>query len=147
DLFDASSKQINIIPGFSLPLFDAGRLNANLGNARTASNILITQYNQAVLNAVRDVAVTGSRLQDLEEQIRMQKQRVKEIEFTRDSAVARYERGLANKLVAVQARQPVIVESVTLLELNSRQLIQDIALVKALGGGYRTDTPIALSPR
>jgi multidrug efflux system outer membrane protein len=147
DLFDISSKQINIIPGFSLPLFDSGRLNANLDSARSASNVLITQYNQAVLNAVRDVAVTGSRLQDLNSQIRMQEQRVKAIEFTQDSAAARYERGLANKLVAVQARQPVIVERLTLLELNSRQLIQDIALIKALGGGYRTDAPLALVPK
>lgn len=30
DLFKAPSKQINFIPGLRLPLFDGGRLNANL---------------------------------------------------------------------------------------------------------------------
>ena len=35
-------------------------------HARTASNTLIEQYNQAVLDAVRDVAMTGSRLEDLD---------------------------------------------------------------------------------
>jgi len=147
DLFNHESKQINIIPGLSLPLFDSGRLNANLESARSASNTLITQYNQAVLNAVRDVAVTGSRLQDLQEERRLQERRVQAMEFTRDSAGARYERGLSSKLVAMQSRQPVIVERLSLLELNARQLSQDIALTKALGGGYRNETPVALSPR
>ncbi|WP_198256965.1 hypothetical protein [Burkholderia plantarii] len=42
-----------MIPGLYLPVFGSGRLNANL------------QYNQSVLDAVRDVAVAGRRLQDL----------------------------------------------------------------------------------
>ena len=62
DLFTHASQQINLIPGLYLPIFDGGRLNANLSGAREGSNLLIEQYNQAVLNAVRDVAQTGSRL-------------------------------------------------------------------------------------
>jgi multidrug efflux system outer membrane protein len=37
---------------------------------RTASNILIKQYNQAVLDAVRDVAISSSQLNDLNQQAR-----------------------------------------------------------------------------
>ena len=47
DLLDKSSHQFNLIPGVTLPLFDGGRLNANLRTARTASNTLVEQYNQA----------------------------------------------------------------------------------------------------
>lgn len=61
-LFKNTSKQINFIPGLRLPLFDGGRLNANLASTRAASNILIERYNQSVLNAVRDVAINGARL-------------------------------------------------------------------------------------
>jgi multidrug efflux system outer membrane protein len=147
DLFNSDSKQINITPGLSLPLFDSGRLNANLDSARSASNVLISQYNQAVLNAIRDVARAGSRMQDLQEEVRLQERRVQATEFSRDSASARYERGLSNKLIAMQAHQPVIVERLALLDLNARRLSQDIALIKALGGGYRNETPLTLPPR
>lgn len=147
DLFTHASQQINLIPGLYLPIFDGGRLNANLGGAREGSNLLIEQYNQAVLNAVRDVAQTGSRLQALDAQTGLQKQRLESVAFTRDSVEAWYRRGLTSRLAALEARQPVIAEQVALLTLDSQMLSQQIALTKALGGGYRADQPVELKPR
>lgn len=147
DLFTHQSQQINLIPGLTLPIFDGGRLNANLSGARTASNALIEQYNQAVLNAVRDVAKTGSRLEDLDDEVELQTRKVRAVAFARDSTEAHYRRGLASQLTAVEAREPVIAEQVALLDLDGQRLSQEIALVKALGGGYRADPPVELRPR
>ncbi|WP_429334562.1 MdtP family multidrug efflux transporter outer membrane subunit [Paraburkholderia sp. 35.1] len=142
DLFTHASQQINLLPGLYLPIFDGGRLNANLSGARTASNTLIEQYNQAVLNAVRDVAMAGSRLQDLDAQAQLQQQKVSAVSFAKESAQAHYRRGLASRLAAMEARQPWIVERVALLNLDGQRISQQIALAKALGGGYRAD-PLA----
>jgi outer membrane protein, multidrug efflux system len=139
DLFTHASQQINLIPGLYLPIFDGGRLNANLSGAREGSNLLIEQYNQAVLNAVRDVAQTGSRLQALDAEAELQKQRVESVAFARDSVEAHYRRGLTSRLAALEARQPVIAERVALLTLDGQMLGQEIALTKALGGGYRAE--------
>jgi multidrug efflux system outer membrane protein len=147
DLFTHASRQINIIPGLHLPIFDGGRLNANLSGAREGSNLLIEQYNQAVLNAVRDVAQTGSRLQALDAETALQKQRIESVAFARDDVEAHYQRGLTSRLAALEARQPVIAEQVALLTLNGQILSQEIALTKALGGGYRADPPVELKPR
>jgi multidrug efflux system outer membrane protein len=147
DLFTHASQQINLIPGLSLPIFDGGRLNANLSGAREGSNLLIEQYNQAVLNAVRDVAQTGSRLQALDAATGLQKQRIESVTFTRDSVAAYYQRGLTSRLAALEARQPVIAEQLALLALNGQMLSQEIALTKTLGGGYRADAPVELTPR
>lgn len=147
DLFTHASLQSNLIPGVYLPIFDGGRLNANLSGTRAASNLLIEQYNQAVLDAVRDVAQTGSLLQDLDIEARLQTQKVQAVSFARDSAEAHYRRGLADRLEAMQAREPVIAEQVALLEIDGQRLSQDVALVKALGGGYRADLPVELKPR
>jgi multidrug efflux system outer membrane protein len=147
DLFTHASQQINLIPGLYLPIFDGGRLNANLSGAREASNLLIEQYNQAVLNAVRDVAQTGSRLQDLDARTSLQKARIESISFARDSAEAHYQRGLSSRLTAFEARQPVIAEQVALLTLEGQTLSAEIALTKALGGGYRAQPPVELTPR
>ncbi|MEM5383426.1 MdtP family multidrug efflux transporter outer membrane subunit [Paraburkholderia phymatum] len=147
DLFTHASQQINLIPGLYLPIFDGGRLNANLSGAREGSNLLIEQYNQAVLNAVRDVAQTGSRLQALDAESELQKQRIESLAFARDSAEAHYQRGLTSRLAALEARQPVIAEQVALLTLDGQMISQEITLTKALGGGYRADPPVELKPR
>jgi len=147
DLFTHASQQINLIPGLTLPIFDGGRLNANLGSARTTSNQLIAQYNQAVLNAVRDVAVSGTRLEALDNEARLQQRKVQAVTATRDNAEARYQRGLASRYLAMEARQPLIAEQIALLTVNGQKISESIALTKALGGGYRADPPVALEPR
>jgi multidrug efflux system outer membrane protein len=147
DLFNHASQQFNLIPGLTLPLFDGGRLDANLGGARTASNTLIAQYNQAVLNAVRDVAVTGTRLQALDNEAKLQRQKVQAVSFARGSAQARYQRGLGSRYLAMEARQPLIAEQIALLTVDGQRIGQEIALAKALGGGYRAEAPVELKPR
>ncbi|PCE34464.1 MdtP family multidrug efflux transporter outer membrane subunit [Burkholderia ubonensis] len=147
DLFTHASQQINLVPGLTLPIFDGGRLNANLGGARTASDLLILQYDQAVLNAVRDVAMTGSQLQDLDAEAKLQTEKIQAVKFAQDSADAHYRTGLASRLSAVEAKQAVLVERIVLLDIDGRRISQDIALAKALGGGYRAEAPVTLNPR
>jgi len=96
---------------------------------------------------VRDVAQTGSRLQALDAETGLQKQRIESMTYARDSVEASYQRGLTSRLAALEARQPVIAEQVALLTLNGQMLSQEVALTKALGGGYRADAPVELKPR
>jgi len=139
DLFTHSGQQINLIPGLTLPIFDGGRLNAGLHGARTASNTLIEQYNQAVLDAVRDVAQTGSQIDDLDHRAQLQRERIDAVRVASDSAEAQYQRGLADRTAAIQAKAPVIQGQLSLLQLNGDELEAEIALTRALGGGYRSD--------
>lgn len=146
DLFTHASQQINIIPGLYLPIFDGGRLNAGLHGARTASNTLIEQYNQAVLDAVRDVAQTGDSIDDLEHRVQLQRERIDAISVTSDSANAQYERGLADRATAEQAKAPVIEGRLALVQLNGSELEAEITLTRVLGGGYRSDNEASVSP-
>jgi multidrug efflux system outer membrane protein len=145
-LFRASSQQFNLIPGLYLPIFDGGRLNANLRNERAASNILIEQYNQAVLNAVRDVAVNGSQLQALNTERALQDEKVRAARFALDAANASHERGLSSQILVAQARLPVLAEQIALLTLDERRVGKDITLIKALGGGYSAASEPAATP-
>ena len=137
DLFKSASKQINFIPGLRLPLFDGGRLNANLKNTRASSNMLIERYNQSVLDAVRDVAINGTRLQTLNEEREMQAERVDASQFGQSAAEAAFNRGLGSRLQATEARLPVLAEQMSLLVLDTQRVIQSIQLIKTLGGGYQ----------
>ena len=137
DLFKYSFQQVNILSGLYLPLFDGGRLNATLKSTRTASNILIKQYNQAVLDAVRDVAIASSQLNDLNQQVALQRQKVSAAETATASAGAHFRRGLASYYAAQESRRATIDQQLLLLDIQARQLSTDITLTKALGGGYR----------
>ncbi|HCL5271397.1 TPA: TolC family protein, partial [Salmonella enterica] len=136
-LFKGSSRQFNVIPGLSLPLFDGGRLNANLESTRASSNMIIERYNQSVLNAVRDVAIDGTRLQTLNDERELQAQRVEASRFTLNAAQAAYQRGLGSRLQATEANLPVLAEEMSLLMLDTQRVMQNIQLIKSLGGGYR----------
>ncbi len=50
--------------------------------------MMIERYNQSVLNAVRDVAVNGTRLQTLNDEREMQAERVEATRFTQRAAEA-----------------------------------------------------------
>jgi multidrug efflux system outer membrane protein len=139
DLFTHSGEQINLIPGLTLPIFDGGRLNANLHGARTASNTLIEQYDQAVLDAVRDVAQSGSQIDDLDRRVRLQRERIDGLQFASDSAEASFRTGLADQTTAMQAQEPVLEGRLALVELTGDEIEAGITLTRALGGGYRHD--------
>jgi multidrug efflux system outer membrane protein len=145
DLWDHASRQINLIPGMTLPIFDGGRLNAELANASSLSNGLVQQYNQAVLDAVRDVAVAGSKLQELEAQERLQDARIGNMRFNRDSAQAHYQRGLLDRVTALEANLPLLAEQSGLLLLQGRRLESEVALIKALGGGYTSENAMVIT--
>lgn len=145
DLWDHGSRQINLIPGVTLPIFDGGRLNAELANTRSLSNTLVQQYNQAVLDAVRDVAVAGSKLQGLDAEERLQQARIGNFQFNRDSAEAHYQRGLLGRVVALEANLPLLAEQSSLALLQGQRLESEVALIKALGGGYHADPSTTVS--
>lgn len=136
-LFKSTSRQINVIPGLRLPLFDGGRLNANLKSTRASSNMLIERYNQSVLNAVRDVAISGTRLQTLDDERALQAERVDATRYTQSAAEAAFNRGLGSRLQATETQLPVLAEQMSLLMLDSQRVIQSLQLIKSLGGGYQ----------
>ena len=136
DLLKRSSRQINLLPGLSLPLFDSGRLSANLASARAMRDITIAQYNQSVLNAVREVAQAAIELEGLSRQSSMEETQIQSLAFANQSAQAHLEQGLLDRVSAEESRLPLLFEQGKWLELQNRQLHAQIALTTALGGGY-----------
>ncbi|MNL56548.1 Multidrug resistance outer membrane protein MdtP precursor [compost metagenome] len=99
---------------------------------------MILQYNQAVLNAVRDVAQTGSALKELGERTAMQQRKLSAVQFSLESASAQYSRGLTDRLQVEQARESAIQQQLAMLQLTVQSLQNAIVLTKTLGGGYQS---------
>ena len=110
----------------------------NLEGTRAASNMMIERYNQSVLNAVRDVAVNGTRPANAQRRAKCRLNAWKQRASTQRAARAAYQRGLTSRLQATEARLPVLAEEMSLLMLDSRRVIKAFQLMrKSLGGGYQ----------
>jgi len=143
DLLQIASRTLYIGPSVSLPLFDSKRLDAQLDGARTNRNERIAEYNQTIVEAVREVAQGGAQLQGIEQQIAQQSAATALARAQLASAQARMDHGLANNSSVLNARLSLLKQRDADLYLQQVQLLAEVALTNALGGGYHEEAPLA----
>ncbi len=141
DLLLKESRQINVMPGVYLPLFDSGRLNAGLAQARAQSNTAIAAYNQTVVEAVRQVAQCGIEADSLEQQLQLQAEELQAVTSAQAGVEAKHDRGLVDQVARAESRLPVLAEQSKRVQLRQRQIAAEIGLIRALGGGFRAQPP------
>jgi len=124
-----------------LPLFDSGRLKAQLGVARSSRDELLAEYNEAVLDAVRDVAREAATLQGIERETQAHAATTQASRKLAANAEARLARGLADRAAVLQARLALLRQRDVELQLTDARLQTQVALAKALGGGYHANLP------
>jgi len=144
-LLQSGSRTLFIGPALSLPLFDSGRLQAQLAGARSERNELIADYNQNVFNVVRDVAQAGARVQGVENQLRLQQENLRASEAQLRNANARLKQGLADRATQLNAEMTVRGQVDLGMQLQNQRQDAEISLTVALGGGYRGSSDFAAS--
>ncbi len=140
-LFDGGSRSVGIGPAISLPIFDAGRLNANLGARRADAELAAADYNQTVLDAARQVADTIGDIRALQREATHQREARDAIQAAYDLAVRRYDAGLGNYLTVLAAQDAVLAQTRLDTEIAARGYLLDVQLATALGGGYADAAP------
>ena len=142
-LLDAGSSQWGVGPALRLPLFDGGRLRANLRGKAADLDAAIESYNATVLDAVRDVADQLSSQQSIRRQL-VEQASVQALAQTHyDLALQRFGAGVVNVLAVLNAEQALLSQRRQTIDLNARALDTQVALMRALGGGYQADLPTA----
>ncbi|SUW64737.1 Multidrug resistance outer membrane protein MdtP precursor [Buttiauxella agrestis] len=136
DLFRGSAQQMGIIGGFTLPIFDSGRLNANLDIVRAESNLSIASYNKAVVGAVNDVEKAASQLNAVAAENQHQKTVLQGTHKLTTLAQARYKAGVISGARFSAATLPELSEQAKAIQLHGQWLNADVQLISALGGGY-----------
>ena len=142
-LLTAGSRTLFVGPALSLPLFDSGRLQAQLNGARSERNELIADYNQNVFNVVRDVAQAGARVQGVENQLRLQGESLRASEAQLRNANARLKQGLADRASVLNAEMTMRAQVDLGMQLQNQRQNAEINLNVALGGGYRSASDFA----
>ena len=142
-LIRAGSEQYGIGPAIRLPIFDAGRLRANLGGKTADLDAAIQSYNGSVIDAVHDVADQISSNRSVERQQREQAAALASAESAYDLATQRYRAGLATYLTVLNAETNVLAQRRLTVDLRARVIDSQVMLVRALGGGYAAPSTVS----
>ena len=140
-LISTGSEQWGMGPALRLPLFDGGRLRANLAGKTADLDGAIESYNACVIDAVRDVADQLAMLQALGRQQEAHRAAQAVADSSYAFAVQRHGAGLGNLLPVIAAQSAVLNQRRAGLDLQARVLDTQVALMRALGGGYRAELP------
>jgi outer membrane protein TolC len=132
---------VGVGPALNLPLFDGGARRAALGGAQASRDVAIAQYNQTLLDAVREVADQAASLRALAGQAAQTDAALNQASLARDTAQARARAGLESALSALALDAPWLAQRRQAVELNTRRQQARIGLIKALGGAYHGDLP------
>lgn len=135
-LFKYPSTMYNIDPAFTLPIFDGGRLLANLRGSEINYDMAVLHYNELVLTAAKEVldglAVLRNSEQQLQEFHRLASQQE---EIYRNSRL-RSIWNLNSSLDDLYSEQNVLMARDKEMIAYGKKIQAILQLIKALGGGY-----------
>ncbi|NDO83698.1 copper transporter [Citrobacter sp. NCU1] len=135
-LFNASSGMWSFIPKVELPIFNAGRNQANLDLAEIRQQQSVVNYEQKIQNAFKEVADALALRQSLADQITAQQRYLDSLTITLQRARALYQNGAVSYINVLDAERSLFATQQTLLDLNYARQVNEIRLFTALGGGW-----------
>jgi NodT family efflux transporter outer membrane factor (OMF) lipoprotein len=131
-----SSESWAIGPALRLPIFDAGRLQANFRGRTADVDAAIAGYNAALLDAVRDAADRIAIARAIERQRAEQRAANEAADGALELARDRQAAGLASEIVVLAAELPALAQRRMQSDLTARAIDNEISLIRSLGGGY-----------
>ncbi len=141
NLASAGSDIGQVGPAISLPIFDGGRLRANLRGAEADYALAVAQYDSAVNRALQDVADAAASARALGSRLAEARAALTAQEDAYRVARLRYTGGLANYQSVLLVEDNVLLRRRAYADLQARAFALDVALVRALGGGF--SAPVA----
>ncbi|HWA64162.1 MAG TPA: efflux transporter outer membrane subunit [Caulobacteraceae bacterium] len=137
-LLNAGSQIGQIGPAVTLPIFDGGRLRGAYREARADYDAAVAAYDQTLTQALQDVADAAASVQSAQRQLAERKAALDAGEAAYQVALLRYRGGLSTYVDVLTAQNAVIGQRRAFADAQSRAFLLDIALVRALGGGFRS---------
>ena len=137
DLFDGNSGSWLFSPSVNLPIFTAGRLEAELDVAKISKDISVAQYEKAIQTAFREVADALVASETYREQLVAQKANLMANQEYYVLAKDRYLQGVDSFLTLLDAQRSLYSARQNYLNLQLAQQVNQVAVYKVLGGGWK----------
>lgn len=138
-MFGSASRFFNIAPTLSVPIFDGGRLRADLDSRDADYDLAVAQYNKSLVKALGDVSDSINQLRDIGRQIAAQQHATDIAQDSYNTVVQRYGSGIGNYLDVLSIEQQLLQAQRQLANLNAEQIDLSIQLMQALGGGFQPE--------
>jgi outer membrane protein TolC len=143
-LFKNGSDIGQVGPAVSLPIFEGGRLRAGLRGVQADRDGAVAAFDGAVAQALREVADAAAGQRGLAERLAETRAAVAASEDAHRISRLRYDGGLGTYQSVLLTEQTLLAQRRTLATLESRALAADVAMVRALGGGYAADLQVSM---
>ncbi len=127
------------------PIFDAGRIQANVDFARGGYDVTVANYRRVVLTAMQEAEDGITGLAALDSATAQARVAITSTRRVLDLANSRYEGGVATYLDVITAQQGLLNNERLAAQLQGQQLLTTVFLVKALGGDWQGSAKLAAS--
>lgn len=141
DLFNASTTLWSLGLSAAQTLFDAGATRARVEGAEAARDAAVARYRQVVLGAFQTVEDQLSAARALSEQAALRQAASEAADLTEQQLLNRYQAGQVGYTDVVTAQASALSARRTLAQLAASRQASAIALIQALGGGWRAPLP------
>ena len=136
-LFNGGSGVWSFFPAISLPIFNAGRLQASLDVTQVEKDIQVARYEKAIQSAFREVSDGLAATQTFGQQIEAQQGLVSASAKYYRLAESRYLTGIDSSLTLLDAQRTLFAAQQALISDQLAERAATIDLYKALGGGWQ----------
>ena len=147
DLFDGSvSGAWNFAPQITAPIFNGGKLRANVRAAEAGREIALADYRKAIQNAFREVDDALAGVRYYREQLAADEETVRAESRSLELAQWRYEGGVDSYSDVLNAQRSLFSAQLTAVQTRNSLLAAAVQLYKALGGGWEKPAEPAAEP-
>lgn len=136
NLFEAGTETWTFLPKISLPIFDGGRLQANLDVSKIDQKIAVANYQKAVETAFREVADALAAKGTLNTELQAQQNLVDASAASYKLSKARFEGGVDSYLQVLTAQQALYTAQQNLIATRLLKTSNLVTLYKVLGGSW-----------
>jgi outer membrane protein, multidrug efflux system len=143
-LFKAGSLAWSFLPSITLPIFEAGQLQASLDVATVQKDINVAQYEKTIQSAFREVADGLAARGTYDDEVASVERYTKAQQSALDLSDMRFRNGVDNYLAVLTAQTGLYNAQQALVTARMARLANLVDLYRSLGGGwieYTGDAP------
>jgi multidrug efflux system outer membrane protein len=118
------------------PVFNGGRIRADVDQAKANYRGSLAQYEKTVLTAYQEVEDQLAALRILSGEAQSENDAVDDAKRAEEIAMNRYKAGLVGYLDVVFAQTTLLSNERVATQINGQRMVATVVLVKALGGGW-----------
>lgn len=138
-LLKAPSQMWDIGPVLSLPIFDGGRIDANISAKEANRNQAVTDYHQALLMSLKDAADSIAGFNNAKRDLEHLNKATRSMQNIFDANVQRKAGGIVSQEQLEVIQTSLVRQQQAYVDGRARLLESHVMLIQALGGSYITD--------